>query len=121
MGDINTRTNIGMWARLSNTQQLTAKGVAVLFGCTILAGVLGAARRGDESPARVFAGTLALATLNFSGQSVDSVPDILAELEAQRARTLHDYSARFNVSNDLAGLRSAATRPMKYRSMGGIR
>ena len=104
MGDINTRTNIGMWARLSNTQQLTARGVAVLFGCTILAGVLGAARRGDESPARVFAGTLALATLNFSGQSVDSVPDILAELEAQRARTLHDYSARFNVSNDLAGL-----------------
>ncbi len=104
MGDINTRTNIGMWARLSNTQQLTAKGVAVLFGCTILAGVLGAARRGDESPARVFAGTLDLATLSFSGQSVDSVPDILAELEAQRARTLHDYSARFNVSNDLAGL-----------------
>ncbi len=95
---------MGMWSRLSITQQLTARGAAVLFGCTILAGVLGAARHGDESPARVFAGTLALATLNFSGQSVDSVPDILAELEAQRARTLHDYSARFNVSNDLAGL-----------------
>ena len=104
MGYSNTRNNIGTWSRLSNTQQLTARGTAILFGCTILAGVLGASRRGGEDPARVFAGTLSLATLSFSSQSVDSVPDRLVELEAQRARTLNDYSARFDVSNDLAGL-----------------
>ena len=90
MGYSSTRTNIGMWARLSKTQQLTARGVAVLFGCTILAGVLGAAKGGAESPARVFAGTLSLATLSFSSQSVDSIPDRLVELEAQRARLLSD-------------------------------
>lgn len=104
MGYTNIRTNIGMWSRLSTTQQLTARGAAILFGCTILAGMLGAARRGDESPARVFVGTLSLAAVSFSSQSVDSIPDRLAELEARRARALHDYSARFNVSTDLAGL-----------------
>ena len=94
----------GIWSRLSTTQQITARGVGVLLACFTLAAVLGAAGRSGGTPSKIFAGTVSLAFLSFSPEPIDSVGDALAQQEARRTRTVLEYSARFDVDQDLAAL-----------------
>lgn len=104
-GDFDQGMTAG-WSRLSATQQLTARGVAILFVCIVLAGVLGAARRTEQDAPMIFSGAMSLATLNFGDgkKAVAEVTDDLAEFEGRRARKLLEYSARFDVDVELAAL-----------------
>jgi len=105
MGDFDQGMTAG-WSRLSATQQLTARGVAILLVCIVLAAVLGAARRTEQDGPMIFSGAISLVTLNFGDgkEAVVEVADDLAELESRRARALLKYSARFDVDVELAAL-----------------
>ena len=104
-GDFNQRLTAA-WSRLSTTQQLTARGIAILLVCVVLAGVLGTARRTEQDKPMIFSGAMSLATLNFGSgkEAVVDVTDDLAERESRRARALLMYSARFDVDVELAAL-----------------
>ena len=104
-GDFNQRQTAG-WSRLSTTQQLTARGIAILLASVVLAGALGTARRTEQDKPMRFSGAMSLATLNFGNgkEAVVEVTDVLAEFESKRTRKLLEYSARFDVDVDLAAL-----------------
>ncbi len=105
MGDLD-RGMTAEWSRLSATQQLTARGLAILLVCIVLAAVLGAARRTEQDAPMIFSGAVSLATLNFGDgkEAVVEIADDLAELESRRSRALLEYSARFDVDVELAAL-----------------
>jgi soluble lytic murein transglycosylase-like protein len=103
MIDLNIRTHGSPNGRLSVTQRLAVRGVAILAGSFVLAGVLGAARRADNTASR-FYGTVTLAGLQIASEVLDSVEIEAPARELQRAQALLDYSARFNLDADLTAL-----------------
>jgi len=100
MTDLNIWTHGSPTGRLSSTQRLVGRGVAILAGSVALAGVLGAARgAGDAS--HPFYGTVSLAGFQLSTEVLDSVIVAAPARELKRAQALLDYSARFNLDADL--------------------
>ena len=98
MTDLNLGTTHDRhWGRLSATQRLAARGVAIVAGTVMLAGLLGSARRADQTASALFAGTVTLAGLQVSPEVLDSVEGEVPAREFLRARALLDYAARFSL------------------------
>ncbi len=94
-------------SRLSHTQRLTVRGLLVLGACAMLAAAVGAT---TDRPARQ-ATPLSLALLDQTDlgaleTALDSAKGALsaAERELNRARSLIEYSGRFNIPADLAAM-----------------
>ncbi len=103
MTDLQLQTN-GFVGRLSLTQRLAIRGMALLGGVALLAALLGAARRTDDVSNGVFTGTVTLAGLRLPEVVLDSVVAEAPARELRRAQTVLEYSARFNLDGDLAAL-----------------
>ncbi len=103
MTELRFQTN-GFVGRLSLTQRLTIRGMALLGGAALLAALLGAARRTDDVSNGVFTGTVTLAGLRLPEVVLDSVVAEAPARELRRAQTVLEYSARFNLDGDLAAL-----------------
>lgn len=97
MTDFNLGTHDRPWGQLSATQRLAAHGVAIVAGTVMLAGLLGSARRADQTASALFAGTVTLAGLQVSPEVLDSVEGEVPAREFLRAQALLDYAARFNL------------------------
>ena len=98
MTDLNLGTTHDRhWGRLSATQRLAARGVAIVAGTVMLAGLLGSARRADQTASALFAGTVTLAGLQVSPEMLDSVVGEVPAREFLRAQALLDYAARFSL------------------------
>ena len=97
MTDLNLGTHDRLSGRLSVTQRLAARGVAILAGTVLLAGLLGSARRADLTASALFAGTVTLAGLQLSHEVLDSVEGEAPAREFLRAQALLDYTARFDL------------------------
>ncbi len=98
MTDLNLGTTHDRhWGRLSATQRLAAHGVAIVAGTVMLAGLLGFARRADQTASALFAGTVTLAGLQVSPEVLDSVEGEVPAREFLRAQALLDYAARFSL------------------------
>ena len=100
---IGKRALHGPWDRLSTTQRLTARGLGIVAGVSVLAAFLGAADR-PLGTHRLFNGTASLAGLDVAEEALDPVETEKARHELLRAQGLLDFSARFNVGVELAGL-----------------
>ncbi len=103
MTDLQLQTK-GFMSRLSLTQRLAIRGVALLGGAALLAALLGAARRTDAVSYGVFTGTVTLAGLRLPEVVLDSVVAEAPARELRRAQTVLEYAARFNLDGDLAAL-----------------
>ncbi len=103
MTDLQLQTN-GFVDRLSLTQRLAIRGMALLGGVALLAALLGAARRTDDVSNGVFTGTVTLAVLRLPEVVLDSFIAEAPARELRRAQTVLEYSARFNLDGDLAVL-----------------
>ena len=88
--------------RLSITQLLVARGIALVAGTALLAGLLGAAGRANPTADPRFAGTAILAGLQLDAGILDSVAAEAPARELRRAQAVLDYSARFNLDGELA-------------------
>ena len=105
MTDLRLQTN-DFVGRLSLTQRLAIRGLALLGGAALLAALLGAARRTDDVSHGIFTGTVTLAGLHVP-EAVVVLDSVVAEAparELRRAQTVLEYSARFNLDGDLAAL-----------------
>jgi hypothetical protein len=95
------------WRRLAKTQRLTVLGVAILSAAILLAATVGAtsSHTGLFSPSSIYAGTVTLRWVNGFERALDSTRAELERTRSElaRARTLMDYSSRYNVSAELAG------------------
>jgi soluble lytic murein transglycosylase-like protein len=94
-------------SRLSHTQRLTARGLALLGACAMLAAAVGAtsgrpANRSEELSIAL----LDRADLGALETALDSAKIALsaAQQELDRARSLIEYSGRFNIAADLAAM-----------------
>ena len=94
----------GFMTRLSMTQILAARGAALLAGCVLLASLLGAPREIDGERAWSFEGSVSLAALDLGDESLAAGPTEAVTRELRRARTLLNYSARFNVDAELTAV-----------------
>ncbi len=94
----------GSVGRLSVTQRIAFRGMALLAGAAVLAALLGAARRTDDVSNGIFTGTVTLAGLRLPEVVLDSVVAEAPARELRRAQTVLEYSARFNLDGDLAAL-----------------
>ena len=103
MTDLQLQTN-GFVGRLSLTQRLAIRGMALLGGVALLAVLLGTARRTDDVSNGVFTGTVTLAGLRLPEVVLDSFVAEAPARELRRAQTVLEYSARFNLDGDLAAL-----------------
>ena len=90
--------------RLSLTQRIAIRGMALLGGVALLATLLGAARRTDDVSNGVFTGTVTLATVRVPEVVLDPVVAEAPARELRRAQTILEYSTRFNLEGDLAAL-----------------
>ena len=97
MTDLNLGTHDRTWGRLSVTQRLAARGVAIVACTVLLAGLLGSARHGDQTASALFAGTVTLAGLQVTDEVLNSVEGEVPAREFLRAQALLDYAARFNL------------------------
>ena len=98
MTDLNLGTTHDRhWGRLSATQRLAARGVAIVAGTVMLAGLLGSARRADQTASALFAGTVTLAGLQVSPEVLEAVEGEVPAREFLRAQALLDYAARFSL------------------------
>lgn len=92
--------------RLAATQRLAARGLAILAGTVFLAAGLGAAGARSDENDRIYLGTFEFSGMGDLEAALDSTKIELAEAQAEleRARSLIDYSARFNIPANLAAL-----------------
>ncbi len=96
------------WERLSATQQLTLRGLGVLTGVVLLAGLVGgqANRAVAASDAAMYTGTAVRSEFRKLRQTLDTTTGELelTRMKLERAEAVLDYSARYQVPGDLAGL-----------------
>lgn len=92
--------------RLATTQRLAARGLAILAGTVFLAAGLGAAGARSDENERIYLGTFEFSGMGALEAALDSTKIELAEAqtELERARSLINYSARFNIPANLAAL-----------------
>ena len=103
MTELQLQTN-DFVGRLSLTQRLAIRGVALLGGAALLAALLGGARRTEVVSNGVFTGTVTLASLRLPEGVLASLVAEAPARELRRAQTVLEYSARFNLDGDLAAL-----------------